>query len=92
MTEEPYRLRVTASAGRTIQDKLSEAVAAAVVEFITGTLLNNPHRVGKALHNELKGIHSARRGVFRVLYEIDDGVRLVTVFRVEHRAHVYRPH
>jgi mRNA-degrading endonuclease RelE of RelBE toxin-antitoxin system len=38
-----------------------------------------------------KGVHSARRGAFRVLYEIDDGVRLVTVFRVEHRAGVYRP-
>ncbi len=88
---EPYRLRVTVSAGRTIQDKLSDAVAAAVVEFITGTLLDNPHRVGEALHNELKGVHSARRGAFRILYEIDDGVRLVTVFRVEHRADVYRP-
>jgi len=88
---EPYRLRVTASAGRTIQDKLPEAVAAAVVEFITGTLLNNPHRVGKALRNELEGVYSARRGAFRILYEIDDGIRLVTVFRVEHRADVYRP-
>jgi mRNA-degrading endonuclease RelE of RelBE toxin-antitoxin system len=27
-----------------------------------------------------KGVHFARRGAFRVLYEIDDGVRLVTVF------------
>lgn len=88
---EPYRLRVTASAGRVIQNGLPEPVAAAVVEFITGTLLENPHRVGKALHNELKGVHSARRGAFRVLYEIDDGIRLVTVLRVEHRADVYRP-
>lgn len=59
---EPYRLRVSAGAGRAIQNKLPDAVAAAVVEFITGTLLDNPHRVGKALHNELKGVHSARRG------------------------------
>ena len=88
---EPYRLRVTASAGRTIQDKLPETIASAVIEFITGTLLDNPHRVGKALHNELKGVHSARRGAFRILYEIDDGSRLVTVLRVEHRADVYRP-
>ena len=88
---EPYRLRVTASAGRVIQSKLPEPVGAAVVEFITGTLLENPHRVGKALHNELKGVHSARRGAFRVLYEIDDGIRLVTVLRVEHRSDVYRP-
>jgi mRNA interferase RelE/StbE len=88
---EPYRLRVTASAGRVIQHKLPEGIAAAVVEFITGTLLENPHRVGHALHHELEGIHSARRGAFRILYEIDDEIRLVTVLRVEHRADVYRP-
>jgi mRNA interferase RelE/StbE len=88
---EPYRLRVTASAGRVIQDKLPEVVAAAVIEFITGTLLENPHRVGSALHRELTGVHSARRGAFRILYAIDDVIRLVTVLRVEHRADVYRP-
>jgi mRNA-degrading endonuclease RelE of RelBE toxin-antitoxin system len=52
---------------------------------------NHQHCVGKALHNELKGVHSARRGAFRVPYQIDDGIRLVTVLRVEHRADVYRP-
>jgi mRNA interferase RelE/StbE len=88
---EPYRLRVTTSAGRVIQDKLPKVVAAAVIEFITGTLLENPHRVGSALHRELTGVHSARRGAFRILYEIDDVIRLVTVLRVEHRADVYRP-
>lgn len=88
---EPYRLRVSTSAGRTIQNKLPDAVATAVIEFVTGTLLDNPHRVGEALRNELKGVHSARRGAFRILYEIDDGIRLVTVLRVEHRADVYRP-
>jgi mRNA-degrading endonuclease RelE of RelBE toxin-antitoxin system len=54
-------------------------------------LLENPHRVGHAIHHELEGIHSARRGAFRILYEIDDEIRLVTVLRVEHRADVYRP-
>ena len=88
---EPYRLRVTASAGRAIQHKLPEGIAAAVLEFITGTLLENPHRVGNALRRELTGIYSARRGAFRVLYEIDDEIHLVTVLRVEHRADVYRP-
>jgi mRNA-degrading endonuclease RelE of RelBE toxin-antitoxin system len=88
---EPYRLRVTASAGRAIQDKLPESIAAAVIEFITGTLLENPHRAGHALHHELNGVYSARRGAFRILYEVDDEIRLVTVLRVEHRADVYRP-
>ena len=86
-----YELQVSASAARTIQLKLPEGVAAAVIEFITGSLLANPRRVGKELRNELSGVHSARRGAFRVLCEIDDQLRLVTVLRIEHRADVYRP-
>ena len=88
---QSYELQVSASAARTIQLKLPEGVAAAVIGFITGSLLDNPRRVGKELGNELAGIHSARRGAFRVLYEIDDERRLVSVLRIEHRADVYRP-
>jgi mRNA interferase RelE/StbE len=88
---EPYDLQVAASAARTIQDKLPEGVASAVIEFITGTLLDNPYRVGKPLRYELEGIHSARRGAFRVLYEIDEERHEVTVLRIEHRADAYRP-
>lgn len=88
---EPFGLQVTASAARTIRHKLPEGVAAAVIEFITRSLLNNPHRMGKALRYELEGIRSARRGAFRVLYEIDDVRREVTVLRVDHRADAYRP-
>ncbi len=88
---QPYELQVSASAVRIIQLKLPEAVAAAVIEFITSSLLDSPHRVGKELRNELAGVHSARRGAFRVLYEIDDQLHLVTVIRIEHRADAYRP-
>jgi mRNA-degrading endonuclease RelE of RelBE toxin-antitoxin system len=91
VSESPrYDVRVSAGAARTIQLKLPEAVATAVVEFITGSLLDNPQRVGRELRNELAGVHSARRGAFRILYEIDERLRLVTVLRVEHRADVYR--
>ena len=86
-----YELEVAASAARTIQHKLPEGVAAAVIEFITGSLLENPHRVGKVLRYELSGIRSVRRGAFRVLYEINDPQRKVVVLRVDHRADVYRP-
>ncbi|MBP2477398.1 prevent-host-death family protein [Crossiella equi] len=43
------------------------------------------------LLSDPEGVHSARRGAFRVLSEINDAQRLVTVLRVEHRAEVYRP-
>ncbi len=69
---------------------MPEAVAAAVIDFITGPLLDNPQRLGRELKGDLAGLHSARRGTFRILYRIDDEERVVTVVRVEHRADVYR--
>jgi mRNA interferase RelE/StbE len=43
-----------------------EQRAAAVTGFLTGLLLDNPHRVGQPLTRELDGYHSARRGPYRV--------------------------
>lgn len=88
---EPYDVRLAPAASRTIQDKLPEAVAAAVIEFVTGSLVANPRRVGKPLARELRGRYSARRGAFRIVYTIDDADMLVTVLRVEHRSEAYRP-
>ncbi len=85
-----YELVLTPPAIRAIQNQLPEHVAAAVVEFITGPLLQNPQRVGKELRRELAGIWSARRGTYRVLYRIDDGTREVIVVRIDHRRDVYR--
>lgn len=33
----------------------------------------------------------ARRGVYRIIDEIDEAERVVIVYRIEHRATVYRP-
>jgi len=33
---------------------------------------------------------SARRGSYRILYRLDDARHLITVSRVNHRAHAYR--
>lgn len=73
---------------RRVLTRLPEKVAAAAVEFIYGPLVGNPRRVGKPLRFELEGLHSARRGDFRIIYRITD---VVTVMAIEHRADVYRP-
>lgn len=91
MSEDPYSLRVAGPVAPVIEHKLPEPVAAAVIEFMTGALLRDPHRVGKELRRELEGTYSARRGAFRVVYDIDETNRRVDVLRVEHRADVYRP-
>lgn len=90
MAHEPYELVLARPAARAIADELPESIATAVIDFVTGPLIENPHRVGRALRNELAGVHSARRGTYRVLYRIDDATREVIVVRIEHRGDVYR--
>lgn len=90
MNEARYELVVTAPAARVIHETLPEAVAFAVIDFITGALLDNPKRVGAPLRGELEGVWSARRGTYRVLYRIDDEIREVIVLRVGHRRDIYR--
>jgi len=48
-------------------------------------------RVGKPLARELSGQYGARRGPYRVIYEIDHETGRVSILRVAHRADVYRP-
>jgi mRNA interferase RelE/StbE len=89
--EAPYELVLTPPARRVLAGKLPEAVAAAVVEFMTTTLISQPKRVGKPLRDDLAGVWSARRGTYRVLYRIIDDPREVVVLRIEHRRDAYRP-
>lgn len=85
MTEQ-YEVAWTPTAKRALQ-RLPEKVATAAIEFIYGPLASNPHRVGKALRFDLEGLHSARRGDYRIIYRID---HRVTIIAIEHRADVYR--
>lgn len=90
MTPRRWELAVAASAERTLA-RLPEKAASAVVEFMLGPLLETPKRVGHPLGRELEGLWSARRGSYRVVYELAEGEQKVRVLRIEHRADVYRP-
>jgi mRNA-degrading endonuclease RelE of RelBE toxin-antitoxin system len=92
MSDDSYELIVSRPAARAIAETLPEPFSAAVIEFLTGALIVDPRRVGRRLRNELDGIHSARRGTYRVLYRIDDTKRTVTVLRIDHRSDAYRRH
>lgn len=86
----PYGITF-ATGGRRAVARLPEKVATAAVEFVYGSLADNPRRVGKPLIGDLKGTWSARRGDYRVLYDVDDEAQVVTVLAVTHRADAYRP-
>lgn len=59
-------------------------------DFLTGALLDNPHRVGKRLDAPLDDQHSARVGEHRILYEINEHERRVVVRSIRHRRDAYR--
>jgi mRNA interferase RelE/StbE len=64
---------------------LPEKVATAALAVIYGPVFANPHRAGKPLRFELEGLYSARRGDYRVLYEIDEAHHRVVIHLVLHR-------
>jgi len=65
-------------------------MATACVEFIFGPLAENPQRVGKPLRGELSGLHSARRGDYRVIYGMAEDARTVEILHIDRRSDVYR--
>jgi mRNA interferase RelE/StbE len=72
-------------------NQLPGKVRDAAIQAILGPVAERPRRVGKPLVGELTGLWSARRGDYRVIYEVDDDRKVVIVHRVQHRRAVYRP-
>ena len=72
-------------------NRLPDKVRDAALALMLGPLAAEPRRIGKPLVGELAGLWSARRGDYRVIFEIDDDTATVLVHRVQHRGDVYRP-
>ena len=71
--------------------RLPDKVRNAALETIFGPIADNPHRLGRPLLGELEGLRSARRGDYRIIYEVFDDEQVVLIHRVQHRRDVYRP-
>lgn len=87
---QSYRLHIARPAVKALSETLPEKVAAAAYEFITGPLLDDPHRVAKPLNPPLAPAWTARRGSYRIIFNLDDTERIVEVTAIRHRADAYR--
>lgn len=85
-----YRIEITPE-GLRHMNRLPKKVRAAVLEALFGTIAENPRRAGKGLRGELEGLYSARRGDFRIIYEIDEEAMVILVHRAQHRRTAYGP-
>ncbi|MDR1077396.1 MAG: type II toxin-antitoxin system RelE/ParE family toxin [Propionibacteriaceae bacterium] len=86
-----YRLILTPKATHALANRIPAKAALAIYALTTGPLLQNPHRLGKALTVPFEGLFSARTGSYRVIYTIDQADKLVKIVAIGHRADVYRP-
>ena len=91
MTDSPqrYDIRISSTARKALTHRLPESVAFAAWEFIDGPLRDNPHRVGKPLGPPFQGCWSARRGSYRIRYEISEESQIVDVLDIAGRADIY---
>ncbi len=85
-----YHVVFSAVARRDLR-RVPPRIVPAIVEFIYGDLAAEPRRVGTALERDLEGAYGARRGPYRVLYDLNDDARTVQILRIDHRSDVYRP-
>ncbi len=60
------------------------------VEFVFGPLAERQRQVGAPLRKPFEGNWRARRGEYRIRYEIDEGMRVVRVLDIDHRRDAYR--
>lgn len=83
-----YQIEIENSAAKALQRlprhdqvRVSKAIAA---------LADDPRTIGSVKLTGFTSAYRLRVGVYRVVYDIDDGIHVVTITRIGHRKEVYR--
>ncbi len=84
-----YEIDIT-SEGRRDFNRLPDKVYWAAMEAIFGLIAENPRQAGKPLLWDFEGLYAARRGEYRIIYEILDSENTVVIHRVDRRRSAYR--
>ena len=82
-----YRVELEKGARKEFLD-LPAAVGAQLAEVIDD-LKENPRPPGAKKLSGVDG-YRVRKGAYRILYTIDDGKRLIRIYRIGHRKDIYR--
>ena len=85
-----YEVEITPEGLRHL-NRLPIKIRDAALTSIFGSIADNPRRLGKPLVGELDGLWSARRGDYRIIYEVLELDQIVLIHRIQHRGDVYRP-
>ena len=83
-----YKVEVKKSALKDIE-KLDRKIVAQIFRKIE-SLANNPRPIQSLKLSGSERSHRLRIGSYRILYQIDDDLKLITIFAVGHRKDIYK--
>ncbi len=84
-----YQITLKDSANKELQ-RLSKAVVTKITIAING-LSQNPRPNGvKKLKDSDEDLYRIRVGDYRIIYVIDDGIKIVNIRRIGHRKDIYK--
>ncbi|MBI3820265.1 MAG: type II toxin-antitoxin system RelE/ParE family toxin [Planctomycetes bacterium] len=86
---EKYKLFLKPSAGREIEELPTKTDRARVIARLE-TLAADPRPPGSEKLAGRDGFFRVRQGNYRVIYEVDDTAREITIIKVGHRRDAYR--
>lgn len=81
-----YTIRLTPSAEKE-KEKLPEKDRLRL-SVVFAVLRSNPY-LGKKLQGEFAGFYALRSWPYRIVYEVDDTQKMVTIIRIRHRKNSY---
>lgn len=89
-SRKPFTITYSARAVKALSETLPRKIAEAAFAFIEGPLAENPYRVGKQLNEPFFPAYSARRGEYRIIYQIDEDQVLIEIINVNRRSDVFK--
>jgi mRNA interferase RelE/StbE len=84
-----YKITFKNSAYKELE-QLSKSIVRKIAVAID-ELANNPRPVGvKKLKDSSEDLYRIRVGDYRIIYTINDGIRIVNILRIGHRKDIYK--
>lgn len=88
-SENNWQVRYADSVIQKDIPKLDHAIKKRIRKNIESKLLIEPYRFGKPLQHSLNHMRSLRVGDYRVLYNINNDDKLISIVAIGHRKRIY---
>ncbi|WP_265025567.1 type II toxin-antitoxin system RelE family toxin [Wolbachia endosymbiont of Rhagoletis indifferens] len=92
MEIKPYEIEFLDNVIERDLPDLPKTIELRVQKAIEERLTVSPDKVGEPLLRELKGYRRIRVGKYRVIYQVDNLKRIVTIVAIRHREYIYDCH